>query len=111
MDPLLNPPPDPAREQTEASVAAYLTHCQPGDMVAIRATHGGPTRYILTTVEDVNPKLGRLYTSVAPMYGGKAWYRKTGKNCHSPKGKAKLVEPTQAVQDFARAHPLGVWTR
>jgi hypothetical protein len=49
--------------------------------------------FIPTTI-TVNPKLGRVYTAEEAPFGGKAWYAKSGKNCYSPTGQARLVVPT-----------------
>jgi hypothetical protein len=88
-------------------IAEYLRGCAKGDPVAIRNAQGIGVRYVITTVTDITPGKGRLYTAVEPERGGRAWYLKTGRNCFHPKGKSWLVVPTAAVREFARLYPTG----
>jgi len=100
-------PTDPIAGQTDKTIGAYLSNCSPGTTVAIRNAQGLGIRYVITSVEDVNATIGRLYTPIPGQRGGKAWYRKTGVNCYHPKGQSRLVEPTEAVCNFASQYPIG----
>jgi len=100
-------PADPALGQTEKTISIYLSKCSAGDAVAIRNTQGIGVAYLITVIEDINQSKGRLYTATPSRSGGKAWYRKTGENCFHPKGQSRLVEPTEAVRNFASRYPMG----
>jgi len=62
---------------------------QPGDPVWMIASYGGMMWIRPGTVSDV--RKGRVYTDLAPPYGGCAWYQKSGKNAFAPKGQSFLV--------------------
>jgi hypothetical protein len=79
-----------------------------GDDVAIRESHRGLLRFIITKV--MNIKRGRLYTEKAG-YAGDSWWVRTGRNCWYPKGQSHLVEPTSGVHDFIRDHENGSFYR
>ena len=100
-------PDDPVVGQTDETISAYLLRCSTGDAVAIRSTQGIGVKYVITALSDVDPRKGRLYTITSASWGGRAWYRKTGKSCLHPKGQSRLVEPTEAVRDFASRYPIG----
>jgi hypothetical protein len=89
---------DPTEDQTELTIGRFLKVVQIGDEVAIRETHGGLLRFILTTVTGL--KKGRLYTQ-AQGYAGNSWYVRTGRSCWYPTGQSHLVEPTPAVRAFS----------
>jgi len=98
---------DPISGQTETSIALYISSCVAGSDIAICDSQGMGVRYLICKVEGVNPSIGRIYTDISGGQGGKAWYRKTGKNCFHPKGRSRLVEPTEAVRRFTRLYPIG----
>ena len=96
--------PDPTEGQTEASIGKFLRTVTVGDDVAIRETHRGLLRFILTKVASI--KKGRLYTEQSG-YAGDSWYIRTGRSCWYPKGQSHLVEPTSGVRDFIKQHEYG----
>jgi hypothetical protein len=99
---------DPSAKQTPEQIASYYQAAQIGDRAAIRQTQGGVLRFIIDEIENVKPKIGRLYLrSGSPDWGGKAFYRKTGKSCFAPTGQTSLVVPTEEVVRWAEANPQG----
>ncbi len=90
---------DPTEDQTELSIGEFLRTITVGDEVAIRETHGGLLRFILTKVDNIKKKNGRLYTNKEG-YAGCAWYIRTGRSCRYPTGQSHLVEPTSVVRKF-----------
>lgn len=104
---MIERPTDPVAGQTEETIGVYLSNCLPGAIIAVRNAQGLGIRYVITSIEDINPSIGRLYTPIPGQRGGKAWYSKTGKNCYHPKGQSRLVEPTEAVRNFASQYPIG----
>jgi hypothetical protein len=87
---------DPSAGQTPAEIETYYRNAKEGDPALIRYTYGSAAMlgFIPTTITGTNPKLGRVYTAEEAPFGGKAWYAKSGKNCYSPTGQARLVVPT-----------------
>jgi hypothetical protein len=63
--------------------------------------------FILTTVDAVHPKQGRVYLKKAPSGGGTTFYVNSGKNYGSPTGQSRLVIPKSEVRAFAEVHPRG----
>lgn len=90
---------DPTEDQTEMSIGEFLRTGMVGDDIAIRETHGGLLRFILTKVENI--KKGRLYTEKGG-YAGSSWYIRTGRSCRYPTGQSHLVEPTSALRSFVK---------
>ncbi|MBQ0819313.1 hypothetical protein KBI52_03580 [Microvirga sp. HBU67558] len=98
---------DPSGAQPQAEIERYDRNVEPGEPAAIRETEGHSLRFILTAVEVVNPKQGRVYLKKAPSSGGTTFYMKSGKNYGSPTGQSRLVIPTSEVRAFAEEHPRG----
>jgi hypothetical protein len=98
---------DPSEAQTQPEIERYYRNVEPGDPAAIRETQGPSLRFILTTVEAVHPKQGRVYLKKPPSWGGTTFYMKSGKNYGSPTGQSRLVIPTPEVRAFAEEHPRG----
>jgi hypothetical protein len=100
-------PSDPSGSQTEEQIATYYRNAKAGDVAVIRETYARRLWFIVTAIEDVNPKRGRIYLKDAPGsgYGGTAFYAKSGKNCYAPKGQASLVAPTAEVLAHAEQFP------
>lgn len=101
--------PDPLHhDQKSEEITAYLRGLAPGDEVAIYSTYVGFRRYQIVRVTDINPARGRVYIEEHDaMAAGVAWYTKSGKNCYSPTGQAKLCIPTEKVREHAQKHPDG----
>ena len=97
---------DPALDQTERSIGAFLRSCVAGDEAAVRETHGGNLSFELVTIVSVDEGLSQLYTALAGYTGG-AWYQKNGRSCLYPTGTSHLVEPTLAVRAFIKRYPRG----
>ncbi len=104
-------PDDPALGQTEETIGVYLRGLAPGGEVAIRTTQGGIVGYEIVTVADVAPSKGKLYLEKEPRWGGRGFYLRTGKNAVHPKGQTRLVEPTEAVREFASKYGFGTSVR
>ena len=98
---------DPSEAQTQPEIERYYRSVGPGDPAAIRETQGHSLRLILTTVDAVNPKQGRVYLKKPASWGGTTFYMKSGKNYGSPTGQSRLVIPTSEVRAFAEEHPHG----
>jgi hypothetical protein len=98
---------DPAEGQTEKSIGEFLKASKEGDEVAIHETHQGVLRFTLTTIENIAPKKGRLYT-VDEGYGGSGWYIRTGRSTRYPTGQSHLIEPTAAIREFVENYPDGL---
>ena len=101
--------PDPSGAQTQPDIERYYRNVGPGDPAAIRETQDHSLRFILTTVDVVDPKQGRIYLKKPASWGGTTFYMKTGK-CHGSsnlKGQSRLVIPTFEVRAFAEEHPRG----
>lgn len=99
---------DPSNEQTAEEIANYYSAAKIGALAAIRQTQYGLLRIKITTIDNIKPKLGRLYlTNGASDWGGAAFYRKTGKSCFAPTGQTFLVIPTSEVVQWAEANPDG----
>jgi hypothetical protein len=99
---------DPSAGQTVEQIAAYYLSAKIGDRAAIKQTQNQLLRFTITEIENIDPKTGRLYVKQgAPDWGGSAFYRKTGKNCYSPRGQTSLVIPTTEISAWARKNPGG----
>jgi hypothetical protein len=53
--------PDSSGAQTQPEIERYYRSVAPGDPAAIRETQGHSLSFILTTIEAVNPRQGRVY--------------------------------------------------
>ena len=98
---------DPSEAQTQPEIERYYRNVAPGDPAAIRETQGHSLSFILTTIEAVNPRQGRVYLKKPASWGGTTFYMKSGKNYRSPTGQSRLVIPTPEVRAFAEEHPRG----
>jgi hypothetical protein len=96
---------DPSANQSAEEISAYYTAAKEGDKAAIRETQYRQLRFIITEIDNVNPRLGRLYVKQGSDFGGSAFYRKTGKSCFIPKGQTSLVIPTPEVLRWVEANP------
>ena len=92
-------PKAPCHEQTEEAVAQWLkANVRLGATVVVRHTQGGFVHYVKAEVIRIGKgrfevdTLGKGHLSTA----GKTFYH-SGKNCFNPKGKTRLVIPTEAV--------------
>lgn len=92
----------PCAYQTAEDIAAYYKAADVGAVAVVRNTQYHMLEYIVTEIEGMNPRLGRVYVR-----GAGAFYAKSGRNCFHPKGQTSLVVPTDAVLEWARAHPRG----
>jgi hypothetical protein len=95
-------PVSPCVDQTKADVEVYYRTAPVGAVAVVRHTQGGLLHYIVTEIEDRDPKRGRVYIRNAG-----AFYMKSGANCFHPKGQTSLVVPTNAVLAWAKEHPRG----
>ena len=98
---------DPSEAQTQPEIERYYRHVAPGDPAAIRETQGHSLSFILTTIEAVSPKQGRVYLKKPASWGGTTFFMKSGKAHGSPAGQPRLVIPTPEVRAFAEEHPRG----
>lgn len=102
---------DPSSDQTADAIEAYLRGLSEGDKVAVRSTQFGFLRFDIATVTGTNPKLGRVYTDpnthLQAAWAGSAWYMKSGRSCHAPRGQSVLCIPTDAIKEHAAANPNG----
>lgn len=75
-------------------------------VAVIRQTYANRLFFIVSRVTGKNGK-GRVYLADEPAsgYGGCAFWIKSGKNCFSPKGQARLVVPTPEVLAHAEKYP------
>lgn len=91
----MNSSPPPCAGQTPDSVETWLrTHVCIGTTLAIRDTHGGFLAYKRAVVTRLGR--GRFEVDAQGQSGGSTFYY-SGKNCFQPKGRTRLVEPTDAV--------------
>jgi hypothetical protein len=99
-------PGDPSVDQTEEQIRKYYTSANEGDVAVIRQTYANHLFFIVSKVTGKNGK-GRVYLADEPAsgYGGCAFWIKSGKNCFSPKGQARLVVPTPEVLTHAEQYP------
>ncbi|WP_454642882.1 hypothetical protein [Bradyrhizobium liaoningense] len=99
-------PGDPSANQTEEQIREYYTGANEGDVAVIRQTYANRLFFIVSKVTGKNGK-GRVYLADEPAsgYGGCAFWIKSGKNCFSPKGQARLVVPTPEVLAHAERYP------
>lgn len=86
-----------------------------GGEMMIYGSHGMLHTYKLVTVEAVNVgRQKRVVVSEAGAWGGKSFYR-TGRNCFSPKGQARLIPPIPWLKSQVNARREVVyswdWTR
>jgi hypothetical protein len=101
---------DPSGAQTLPEIERYYRNVAPGDPAAIRETQGHSLKFILTTIDAVSPKQGRVYLKKPASRGGTTFYMKSGTNYGSPTGQSRLVIPTSVVRAFADEHPHGrIW--
>ena len=93
---------DPAAEQSEKEVEAFLRSRKVGDEVAIHNPQGGVNllEIKIAKVNEVRPQ-GRLWTDLYATYGDNRWFMKSGKNCGAPTGQSRLVIPTDEVRRYA----------
>jgi hypothetical protein len=64
-------------------------------VAVIRQTYANHLFFIVSKVTGKNGK-GRIYLADEPAsgYGGRAFWIKSGKNCYSSEGQARLVAPS-----------------
>jgi hypothetical protein len=97
---------DPSDDQNPERIAAYYQAAKPGDRAVIRQTQGGELRFSVDEIENVKPEIGRLYLKTGALdWGGRAFYRKSGKSCYAPMGQTSLVIPTEKVLRWIEEHP------
>jgi hypothetical protein len=92
-------PVDPLFGWTEETLKEFIENhpLQVGDPMLIYGNYGGMHWYNLVTVEAVNHgRQRRVVVDQAAMWGGKSFYR-SGKNCFSPTGQARLIPPVPWV--------------
>ena len=99
--------PDPSVAQTQPEIERYYRNVGPGDPAAIRETQGSSLRFILTTVNAVSQREGRVYLKKPPSWGGTTFYMKSGKSYGSRTDQSRLVIPTPEVRAFAQGYPRG----
>jgi hypothetical protein len=92
---------DPSAAQTDKQIEQYYRNASIGDRAAIRSTHYGILQFKITTIDWLNPKLGRIYVVEGCDWGGSAYYAKHGKSCFAPTGQSRVVVPTPEVIDWA----------
>ena len=96
---------DPSAAQSPEEIAAYYQAAKPGDRVVIRQTQYGELRFSIDEIENVKPEIGRLYLKRGALdWGGRAFYRKSGKSCYAPTGQTSLVIPTEEVIRWIENH-------
>ncbi|SEP43015.1 hypothetical protein SAMN05216316_3087 [Nitrosovibrio sp. Nv6] len=88
---------------TEEGVRSYIENkpLAAGDVMIIYNGQAGFHTYTLAVVE--NPAWGkqrRVILSKSAAFGGSSFYR-TGKNCFSPKGKSRMIPPTQQLSQIS----------
>jgi hypothetical protein len=99
---------DPSADQTAEEIAAYYQNAKIGDRAAIRQSQYRLLRFTLDEIENIKPKIGRLYLRKgSPDWGGSAFYRKSGKSCFAPTGQTRLVIPTPDVTAWVKTNPIG----
>ncbi len=78
----------------------------------VREAQYGEVKYTRTRVDNV--KRGRVYVDYEPLWGGRSFYLKSGKNCWSPTSQTTLVlphviddeTPWSVAIDFERPRPI-----
>jgi hypothetical protein len=99
--------PDPSVRQTPEQIEAYYLNAKTGDRAVVWYEDDGRLRLETAEIDNVNPRLGRLYIPRRPSIPGSSFYRRTGASCFRPRGRFRLVVPTDEVLGWIERNPEG----